>query len=137
MKARPAKSSPARAGLAAWCVLAVLLIVPVIALLQVPIGGWWMAAGFGIISALTYMVYAGDKRRAQANAWRIPEAHLHLLELLGGWPAAWMAQRRLRHKCSKVSYQCTFWLIVGVHEFAAYDFLQDWRWSGALIRQWL
>jgi len=37
---------------------------------------------------------------------------LHLLELLGGWPGAFLAQRRLRHKCSKRRYQFVFWLIV-------------------------
>lgn len=96
-----------------------------------------MAAAFAGISAVTYISYATDKRRAQTNAWRIPEAHLHLMELLGGWPAAWIAQRRLRHKCSKVSYQCTFWLIITIQEFAAYDFLQDWKLSRVLIQRLL
>ena len=30
---------------------------------------------------------------------------LHTLELIGGWPAAFLAQRWLRHKCSKRSFQ--------------------------------
>ena len=37
-----------------------------------------------------------------------PEAMLHLLELLGGWPAAWLAQRVLRHKSRKERYQLAF-----------------------------
>ncbi|HSH15989.1 MAG TPA: DUF1294 domain-containing protein [Verrucomicrobiae bacterium] len=52
---------------------------------------------------------------------RVSEANLHLLELLGGWPAALLAQRRLRHKCSKGSYQFMFWLIVLGHQFVAGD----------------
>ena len=57
--------------------------------------------------------------------------NLHLLELLGGWPGAFLAQRRLRHKCSKGSYQFVFWLIVLGYQFAAYDSLQHWQYSRA------
>ena len=59
---------------------------------------------------------------------------LHLAELLGGWPAAFVAQRALRHKISKTSYQATFWLIVALHQGVALDFLWDWQISHTLIR---
>lgn len=58
---------------------------------------------------------------------------LHLLELLGGWPGAFLAQRRLHHKCSKGSYQFVFWLIVLAYQFAAYDSFQNWKYSRALL----
>jgi hypothetical protein len=51
---------------------------------------------------------------------------LHLLELLGGWPGAFLAQRRLRHKSSKGSYLFVFVLIVGLHQFLAIDALRGW-----------
>jgi uncharacterized membrane protein YsdA (DUF1294 family) len=54
------------------------------------------------------------------------------LELAGGWPGAFLAQRRLRHKCSKVSYQITFWLIVSLHIYVATDYLLGWRLVHAL-----
>jgi uncharacterized membrane protein YsdA (DUF1294 family) len=54
---------------------------------------------------------------------------LHLLELLGGWLAAFLAQRRLRHKSSKGSYQFVFWLIVLAWQFGAVDLLQTWKLS--------
>lgn len=60
------------------------------------------------INAVTFVAYWIDKRAARAQARRTPEATLHLLELLGGWPAAWLAQRALRHKSRKQSYQLTF-----------------------------
>jgi uncharacterized membrane protein YsdA (DUF1294 family) len=51
----------------------------------------------------------------------VPEATLHLAELLGGWPGAFLAQRRLRHKCSKASYQIVFWGIVVLFQIASVD----------------
>jgi len=79
------------------------------------------------VSLFTYFTYRSDKRRAEKGEWRIPEATLHLAELLGGWPGAFLAQRKYRHKTAKTSYQFTFWAIVLIHQFAAFDSLMDWR----------
>jgi uncharacterized membrane protein YsdA (DUF1294 family) len=59
---------------------------------------------------------------------------LHLAEFLGGWPAAFLAQRAFRHKISKSRYQLAFWMIVVFHEAASVDFLSEWRYSQAAIR---
>ncbi len=48
---------------------------------------------------------------------------MHLCELLGGWPAAFIAQRTLRHKSAKFSYRLIFWMIVFLHQIAAADFI--------------
>jgi uncharacterized membrane protein YsdA (DUF1294 family) len=96
----------------------------------------WVGVYGLVLSALTYWTYALDKRRAEDGEWRVPEARLHLLELLGGWPGAWLAQMRLRHKCSKGSYQIAFWLIVLVYQFAAFDSLQNWQLSRPALN-WL
>ena len=82
-----------------------------------------------VLSWITYAAYASDKRKARKEAWRTPETYLHLLELAGGWPGAWVAQRRLRHKCSKTSYQFEFWMIICLHQFVAFDSLQQWNYS--------
>jgi uncharacterized membrane protein YsdA (DUF1294 family) len=55
--------------------------------------------------------------------WRLPEATLHFAEILGGWPGAFLAQRRLRHKCSKAGYQIVFWGIVLLFQIAALDMI--------------
>ncbi|NJL23447.1 MAG: DUF1294 domain-containing protein, partial [Leptolyngbyaceae cyanobacterium SM1_3_5] len=47
--------------------------------------------------------------------WRIQERRLHLCELMGGWIGAFVAQRILRHKISKSSYQRVFRAIVAIH----------------------
>ncbi len=122
-------------GFLSLLLLCAMLGLPAIAVQRLPIELWKTAAYALAISLLTYAAYASDKRRARTRAWRIPEAHLHVLELLGGWPGAWLAQRHLRHKCSKGSYQCIFLLIILIHQFAAYDSLQNWRLSRALIKQ--
>ncbi len=63
------------------------------------------------------MAYAIDKWKAEADDWRIPEKTLHILELLGGWPGGIVAQKRLRHKNRKFSYQMVFRAIIGAHLF--------------------
>ena len=44
------------------------------------------------------------------------------------------AQGRLRHKCSKVSYQVVFWFIVVIFQIVAADVMLDQRLSQALMR---
>lgn len=63
-------------------------------------------------SAATFLAYAADKSAARKGRWRIPEAHLHLFALSGGWPGALFAQRKLRHKSRKTSFQVVFWITV-------------------------
>ena len=115
-------------------VVAGLLVLPVMALHRRGLDLRWVGAYGLLVGALTYWAYARDKRRAQDGEWRISEARLHLWELLGGWPGAWIAQRRLRHKCSKGSYQLVFWLIVLGHQVFALDSLQEWKFSRAALK---
>ncbi len=86
-----------------------------------------------VVSSVTFWLYWHDKRRAEADGWRTPESTLHLAEFLGGWPAAFLAQRTLRHKISKTRYQVTFWAIVTAHEAASFDFLAGWYYTKAAI----
>ena len=67
------------------------------------------------MSAITFVAYALDKHAAQTGRWRTPESTLHLLELAGGWPGAWLAQRMLRHKSRKPGYRIAFWTMVVLH----------------------
>ncbi|ENV90652.1 DUF1294 domain-containing protein [Acinetobacter bereziniae] len=58
-----------------------------------------------IINVMTYWFYSQDKEAAQMNQRRVPENTLHILAFLGGWPAAWLAQQRLRHKTQKQPFR--------------------------------
>lgn len=119
----------------ALCLLGALLVLPVYAWRQAGWEVWILAAYVCAVSWMTYATYRSDKRKARREVWRTPEWCLHLLELAGGWPGAWVAQRRLRHKCSKSFYQFEFWLIVCIHQFVAFDSLQDWKYSQMLKRE--
>jgi uncharacterized membrane protein YsdA (DUF1294 family)/cold shock CspA family protein len=68
-----------------------------------------------VTSTLAFILYGKDKYRAIQGTWRISEGTLHLVEALGGWPGAFLAQRMMRHKTVKLSYQAAFWLIVAAH----------------------
>jgi uncharacterized membrane protein YsdA (DUF1294 family) len=63
-------------------------------------------------SVSAFMVFAWDKRAAIRGRRRVPEARLHLISLLGGWPGAWLAQMLLRHKTQKRSFRATFYATV-------------------------
>lgn len=89
-----------------------------------------MGAYLLFINVYTYYAYYSDKRSAVNNEAcpakpkrRSREAKLHLLEFVGGWPAALIAQKTLRHKCSKLAYQLRFWSIIILWELAALDFI--------------
>lgn len=88
---------------------------------------WLLAYAIGV-SVCTYALYGADKDSAAdpASGWRAPERLLHALELAGGWPGAFFAQRRLRHKTAKFSYQLVYWLIVAVHVGVATDYVRGW-----------
>jgi uncharacterized membrane protein YsdA (DUF1294 family) len=77
-----------------------------------------IAGIYGFISAITFILYVRDKRAARLGARRTPEATLHLWELCGGWPGAFVAQRCIRHKNAKLSYQVVYWAIVALHAAA-------------------
>ncbi len=51
------------------------------------------------------LAYAQDKEAAQLGNRRIPENTLHVMAFLGGWPAAWLAQQKLRHKTQKQPFR--------------------------------
>lgn len=63
-------------------------------------------------SLAAFLAYALDKSAARNGRWRTQESTLHLIGLAGGWPGALAAQRLLRHKSRKQSFQIVFWATV-------------------------
>jgi uncharacterized membrane protein YsdA (DUF1294 family)/cold shock CspA family protein len=74
-----------------------------------------IAVAYAVMSFVTYLAYAADKAAAGSGGFRTQESALHVLELAGGWPGALVAQRRLRHKAQKRSFQMTFWACVALN----------------------
>lgn len=58
-------------------------------------------SAFLAINAVTYPIWAIDKRQAKNGGFRVPEWTLHLLSMIGGGVAAVLAMRTLRHKTRK------------------------------------
>jgi len=81
----------------------------------------FVLAAYVLMSVVAFGLYWVDKRRAVRGEWRIAELILHGVELLGGWPGAWIAQRVLHHKGNKTQYLVVFWTIGGIHALA-------WAW---------
>jgi uncharacterized membrane protein YsdA (DUF1294 family)/cold shock CspA family protein len=73
---------------------------------------------YPVMSLVTYLLYAEDKYLAKQKHWRTSERTLHFCELAGGWFGGFIAQRILRHKSQKKSYQAEFWTIVIIHHIA-------------------
>ncbi|AKX59157.1 hypothetical protein AKN88_03795 [Thiopseudomonas alkaliphila] len=68
-----------------------------------------------LLSVVSFIQYFVDKQRAVQQRPRIAEKNLHWLELLGGWPGAYLAQQWLRHKTQKTAFLWVFWCIVSLH----------------------
>jgi uncharacterized membrane protein YsdA (DUF1294 family) len=111
--------------------LSLLLVLPSLALNRLTSSlDWRLLLGVPLAaSVIAFLAYRSDKRRAEAGAWRIPESTLHILELIGGWPGAFLGQRTFRHKTAKISYQIVFWAIVLVYQLVAIDALVGWRFT--------
>ena len=71
-----------------------------------------VVALYAFMSIFAYLTYAADKRAAELHTWRTSEATLHLIELLGGWPGAALAQSWLRHKSKKWSFRIVYMIVV-------------------------
>lgn len=52
----------------------------------------------GIINIITFLVYGIDKLKAKKGKWRIPEATLLLLAVIGGSIGAWLGIKVWHHK---------------------------------------
>jgi uncharacterized membrane protein YsdA (DUF1294 family) len=111
------------------------LMMPVAAAALGRIDGW-VPAAYTVMSCLSFVVYAGDKRRSRQNGRRTPENTLHLIDLLGGWPGGLAARGMLRHKTRKPVFRAVAAMIIALH-------LGGWAWFliGAppveVVRNWL
>lgn len=98
----------------AWCLMAVWLAAVGWGVTDRRLPGWVLPALL-LVNIATFWSYRLDKHAALKRQWRTPESQLHLLALLGGWPAAWWAQQTLRHKSVKPAFRRAYAGTVALH----------------------
>ena len=67
---------------------------------------------YAVLSGVALAMYRADKNAARRGGWRTPEANLHAVALLGGWPGALVARPYFRHKTTKKPFRTIFWCTV-------------------------
>jgi uncharacterized membrane protein YsdA (DUF1294 family) len=70
---------------------------------------------YAFMSLVSVLLFYIDKDQAKNQGWRISEKHLHLSELLGGWPGVYFAMNWFKHKRQKQSYLTIYYGIIGLH----------------------
>ena len=58
-----------------------------------------------IINAVAFIVYGIDKLKARKGSWRIPEATLLLLAIVGGSVGAWFGMKAWHHKTMHLKFK--------------------------------
>ena len=113
MDAAATRAAGSRKSAISWLAIAFLALLAAITFKgYLPAG---VLAFYLVESVISYGAYAMDKSSAQGGRWRIAENTLHLFDLLGGWPGGLIAQKHLRHKTSKDSFQNLFRVSVAVN----------------------
>jgi uncharacterized membrane protein YsdA (DUF1294 family) len=76
----------------------------------------WLA----IASVITFLLYGFDKAQSKRVGWRVPEALLHWLALLGGFPGGWAGRSVFHHKTRKGFFIFVLAVATVVHFGLAY-----------------
>ena len=104
---RPALIAAVGGGLVAAAVL-VWLGLP---LLLAWVAGWSVPA---------FAMYGIDKRQARRGAWRVPEAVLHGLALIGGVAGAWAGRYVFHHKTRRPEFTLVLIAATGLWAIVAW-----------------
>lgn len=96
-------------GAIAWAATFLIFVAGAVAAGKLP---FVVLQAYFLASGVTYLAYFLDKAAAIKGRWRTAESTLHLFSLVCGWPGAMLAQRTLRHKTQKQSFQVTYWITV-------------------------
>lgn len=68
----------------------------------------------GLINIISFMVYGIDKLKAKQGKWRIPEATLLLLAIIGGSIGAWCGVKMWHHKTLHKKFRYGIPLIIAI-----------------------
>lgn len=73
-----------------------------------------------LINLFAILLYFIDKRKAIADAWRIPEKTLILVAVLGGGYGAYFAMKVFHHKTKKLKFRILVPLFAVLHIVVIY-----------------
>ena len=110
-----------------YSIVAVAIVAVIGGALFLLFGWYWLLDYLIAINIAAFVLYGYDKNAAQNSRLRVPERVLHGVELFGGTPGAFIAQRVFHHKTRKVSYRIVFWLIFAIQAAAVIW----WFWRGS------
>ena len=68
-----------------------------------------------LINALSFLLMLADKLKAKQNAWRIPEATLLTVSVIGGSFGAYLAMKFFRHKTRHPKFFFGLPLLLALH----------------------
>lgn len=79
----------------------------------------------GLINIISFMVYGIDKLKAKQGKWRIPEATLLLLAIIGGSIGAWCGVKAWHHKTLHKKFRYGIPLIIAIQIAMIWYLLKD------------
>ena len=65
---------------------------------------YWIVGYLMVINLVTFIVYGIDKSKAKKHLWRIPEATLIGLALMGGSVGAFLGMKFFHHKTKHIKF---------------------------------
>lgn len=102
-------------GLIPALVLAALFVGLLVALVTLDRAPMMLLIPYALFSLLAVAMYGADKSAARRGTWRVSEANLHLVGVVGGWPGALVARHAFRHKTRKQPFRSVFWVTVVIN----------------------
>ena len=83
---------------------------------------WGVITYLALINIITFIVFGVDKYKARNHKWRVPEATLFLLAIIGGSIGAILGMYTFRHKTRKWYFVIGMPLILIIQLAAAWIF---------------
>jgi len=89
------------------------------------IGSWLskelalLLLGLLLLNTYAFFLAWKDKRAAKKHAWRVPEASLWTVAILGGAVGLWLAMLLFRHKTKHLSFRIGVPAVFGMHVLLA------------------
>lgn len=92
---------------------------------------WVVLTGVVLVNIATFFLYWRDQQVQNEGGAYWPPEHLHAAAVLGGWPAAWLAQQALRHRLDDKPFQRLFVLSAAINLMALLAWVAWPMFSGA------